>query len=475
FQVVSMKIFGINEFAARFPNTIAGMLTLMFVFFVGTKHFDKKFAWLWVLAYLSSFLPFFYFKSGIIDPWFNLFIFSGIYFLIFTRHNNANKNINVIISAILIGMATLTKGPVAILLTGIVYFISLLLNRFKNFLSLRQIILYLLFFSITGGLWFIILILQGHSEIIREFIMYQIRLLTTEDAGHGGPFYYHFLVLLIGCFPMSVFALRGFGKNHLQLSDTQTYFRQWMLILFWVVLIVFSIVKTKIVHYSSLAYFPLSFFAVNGILKLMNRGKIDKWTKIGLMAISFLIGISIAALPVIDKYKNIILEKGWVHDPFAAANLQANVQWSPAIIILGILLFVGILFILLFLKNVKTVILFVFFISLITVNCTTIEIVPRIEPYSQGSSIAFYKSLKGKAVFVVPLGFKSYAHLFYTDKQPETKEVQPDLNVLLREKNSKPVYFVSKITKKEEILKNYPLLKVLYKKNGFVFYIKDNK
>ncbi len=32
-----------------------------------------------------------------------------------------------------------------------------------------------------------------------------------------------------------------------------------MLILFWVVLILFTIVKTKIVHYSSLCYFPLTF------------------------------------------------------------------------------------------------------------------------------------------------------------------------------------------------------------------------
>jgi hypothetical protein len=96
--------------------------------------------------------------------------------------------------------------------------------------------------------------------------------------------------------------------------------------------------------------------------------------------------------------------------------------------------------------------------------------VPRIEPYSQGPAIAFYQSLKGKDVFIVPLGFKSYAHLFYSGKQPETAKSQPPIDVLLRGKIDKPAYFVSKITKKEEILKSYPLLEVLYQKNGFVFY-----
>jgi len=335
FQVAAMKMFGINEFAARLPNAIAGMLTLMFLFYIGEKHFDKKFAWLWVVVYMSSFLPFLYFKSGIIDPWFNLLIFSGIYFLIFAGKNDKRKYLNTALSAALIGLATLTKGPVAILLTGLTYFISLLINRFRNFLSVRQILLYLGVFSAIGGLWFIILIVQGHSEIIREFIVYQIRLLTTEDAGHGGPFYYHFLVLLLGCFPMSVFAFRGFKKqaDSKLLSEQQSYFRQWMLILFWVVLILFSIVKTKIVHYSSLAYFPLSFLAVYGILQLFEKGKIGNWIKTGIIIIATLLGTAIALMPFVEKYKTWIIAKGWIHDPFAVANLQATGQWSDIVTI----------------------------------------------------------------------------------------------------------------------------------------------
>jgi hypothetical protein len=42
---------------------------------------------------------------------------------------------------------------------------------------------------------------------------------------------------------------------------TRNDHRRWMVILFWVVLILFSIVKTKIVHYSSLCYFPLTYLA----------------------------------------------------------------------------------------------------------------------------------------------------------------------------------------------------------------------
>jgi 4-amino-4-deoxy-L-arabinose transferase-like glycosyltransferase len=37
FQVLSMKIFGVNEFAARFPNAIAGIFTLLVLYKQGRK------------------------------------------------------------------------------------------------------------------------------------------------------------------------------------------------------------------------------------------------------------------------------------------------------------------------------------------------------------------------------------------------------------------------------------------------------
>src|SRR5205809_1083434 len=61
-QVLSMKIFGVNEFAARFPNAVCGIVTLLVIYSIGSKSIDKKFGLLWVLAYAGSFLPHLYFK-----------------------------------------------------------------------------------------------------------------------------------------------------------------------------------------------------------------------------------------------------------------------------------------------------------------------------------------------------------------------------------------------------------------------------
>jgi 4-amino-4-deoxy-L-arabinose transferase-like glycosyltransferase len=77
----SMKVFGVNEFAARFPNAVCGIVTLLVIFSIGRRLHDRRFAAWWTLIHAGSFLPNLYFQSGIIDPWFNFFIFLGIYFL----------------------------------------------------------------------------------------------------------------------------------------------------------------------------------------------------------------------------------------------------------------------------------------------------------------------------------------------------------------------------------------------------------
>jgi 4-amino-4-deoxy-L-arabinose transferase-like glycosyltransferase len=74
-QTLSMSYFGVNEFAARFPNAIIGIVTMITVYNVGRRYFDKTFGIWWALLFASSILPQLYFKSGIIDPVFNYFIF----------------------------------------------------------------------------------------------------------------------------------------------------------------------------------------------------------------------------------------------------------------------------------------------------------------------------------------------------------------------------------------------------------------
>ncbi|MEO6882637.1 MAG: glycosyltransferase family 39 protein [Bacteroidia bacterium] len=472
-QVLSMKAFGITAFAARLPDAVCGIITLLLVFNIGEKLYDKTFGLLWALAFAGSFLPHFYFKSGIIDPWFNLFIFCGIYFFILFTNEKTKKIFSekLFFSALFIGLAIMTKGPVGLLIFGLCAVVFWIKNRFQTIATIPQIIFYAAVLLATAGLWFVYLILSGHFQLIKEFIEYQIRLLRTGDAGHSGPFYYHFVVLLIGCFPASILGIRAFKKNSFD-TPFQKHFKTGMLILFWVVLILFSIVKTKIIHYSSLCYFPLTFLAAYcGYKIIRNELEWKKWMTKMLLFIASLLGLLLIILPFINTFKSQIIASGIIKDSFANANLEANAHWTGFEFLIGVFFIVGILLSLYAIQknNFSKGIFALFFVTMITVNLAAVAIVPRVEEYSQNAAIEFYQQLKNKDCYVETLGFKSYAYLFYSDKQPQKDIRNTNLDWLLSGNIDKPAYFVCKINNASEYETKFPQLKELYRKNGFVF------
>ena len=489
-QALSMKLFGVNEYAARFPNAICGILTLLILFKIGTKLKDTKFGWLWVLCYAGSILPQFYFKSGIIDPWFNLFIFLSIYYFIcYLREHFRIKFL--FLSAFMIGLAILTKGPVAIFILGLTVGIYYLINRFRLFPPFLHIVYYLFFIALTIFPWIGIEIAQNGTWFITEFMRYTFRLATTEDASHGGFFGYHFVVILFFCFPASVFAIRALFKK--QTAEEQIIkFRQWMLILFWVVMILFSIVQTKIAHYSSMAYFPLTFLSALTLYALKDQWR--KWESLTLLFIGSVIIILISGIPYVLQNPELI--SPYIKDSFTKDALNANGNWSGWESLIAIILVVGIGVSMYFIinKKVNKAIIILFGSSIIIINLALNTITPKIERYSQGAMVDFLVEKSREDCYLDVIGYKSYAHLFYGARKPEDNKNEAFLSWLevhhpntkedpiamrkyfsewlLLGNTDKPVYFVTNVRKAENY-KDQPQLIFLEQKNGFVFFKKE--
>jgi hypothetical protein len=476
-QVLSMKLFGINEFAARFPNAICGIVTLLVLFNIGRKIRNNLFGLLWVLAYAGSVLPFFYFKSGIIDPWFNLFIFLGVYFLmLYAFPENTQKIRNIILAATFAGLAVLTKGPVGFLLIALTGGVFLLWVKFKVKVRVIDGLTYFVVLALVGGSWFIIQILAGNFDTVVEFIVYQVRLFQTQDAGHGGFFGYHFVVLFFGVFPSSILALKAFGKETTE-ETFYPFMKKWMLILFWVVLILFSIVKTKIVHYSSLAYFPLTFLAAGFVYRAyQNRFKWSKWMSAIIIAISVLVAVPVMLLPFVDQFKYKIIESKLINDAFAVENLKAEANWSGFEFLPGLLFLIAIILIFTRIKKTEPLkrAVYLWGTTMLFTLSVILALVPRIEKYSQNALIEFFKSKAGQDVYLKNIHFKSYATYFYGETQPPSNPNYYDENWLLTGDIDKDVYFVTKIHR-APLMEKYDDIEETGRKNGFVFYVRKAK
>ncbi len=477
-QAVSMHLFGVNDFAARLPNALVGMLTLCVIFHIGRKWFDEKLGWMWVMVYAGSFLPHLYFKSGIIDPVFNMFIFLAVYQLVqlaLVRYERRKGGLrHAVLAGLFMGLGVLTKGPVAILMAGLTAGVFLFLHRTEGILRLADVLGVLIATLVVLSGWFGIELLQNGSWFVEEFIRYQVRLLTTSDAGHAGPFYYHFIVLLIGCFPASVFLFGAFGRNA-EATNPQRFFKQAMLILLAMVLLVFSIVQTKIVHYSSLAYFPLTFLSAYGLYRI--RQGSAEWRRAYSWltgVIGFTIGIALFGLPLLIRH----LDRFTAHikDPFMLANLEADVTWSGVEWLIGGCYFILLIICLVLFTRRSYVagVRLLFLSTLLVIQSTLYVIVPKVERYTQGAAVDFYKTLRDKDCYVEVLGFKSYAHLFYArtgpfDGKPPYHDDPSRREWLLRGKIDKAAYFVTRIDRLDRL--DLPAdVRETGRSNGFVFF-----
>jgi 4-amino-4-deoxy-L-arabinose transferase-like glycosyltransferase len=490
-QAISMKIFGINEFAARFPNAVCGITTLLIIFKIGKRIFDEEFARVWVMVYLGTFVTFLYFKSGIIDPWFNLFIFLSIYnFYLLTSSLPVHRLKHAALTGLFLGLAVLTKGPVAILIALLTYVVIVVVNRVQFFINGKEFMVVFAICLIVCFAWFGVDLLQNGPGFLIEFLQRQIAIFSTSDADHGEPFFYHWWVLLLGCFPASIFFMKGMFV-HLDRKE-QKMFKQWMLILFWVTLLLFSIVKTKIVHYSSLCWFPLTAIASMYLAELFDKknSRLPLLLNILLVFIGVLLAFILIAIPFALMHKELWIN--WVEDVFAKSNLEANIQWYWKDGLGGMILLGGILFYT-FHKQIHSKINILFLSMTICCLYTSVVIVAKIEGISQRANIEFFEQRQGEDCYVETVDYRSYAQYFYAKKQPYNKLQQINIDRVLnggstrpdtltskqKEFNfnqwvlygaiNKPAYFSIKIQNRQK-LDTMPDLLKLYEKNGFVFY-----
>lgn len=483
-QSACMRLFGVGEFAARLPNALCGILTLPLLYHLGKQLFHCRMGWLWAGAYFGSILPHLYFRSGIIDPWFNLFIFVGLYFVIlFHWKKNAYETIKLdhpswlylFLGGLIVGLGILTKGPVAYLVVCLCLGIYWIFQRFRFYINPLQFLFFTLATTIVTLTWYGLETWWRGPWFITEFNKYQIRLFSTPDAGHAGFPAYHAVVLLFGCFPASVFAIRAFFRSpRSESTQHQRDFKLWMSILFWVVLILFSIVKSKIVHYSSLCYFPLTFLAAYTIDQIWEKKiEFNSWMKVGfwLTGLPYVLAVTIA--PILGR--NIDwLKPLFSKDPFALANLEANVLWTGLEIMPGILLLVVMMF---FISRIRKFdyrngFLALFVGVALFISFTLYFFINKVEGYSQNAVVEFMEKRVGEDCYVATFGYKSYVQLFYTKKQPGQRKESNDLFWLLTGEVDKPTYVVTKIHKAKEIAK-YEKMIELYRKNGFVFFKRE--
>ena len=282
-QIASYKIFGQNDFAARLPSAIAAALTALSIFAWGTRVGTARVGWWSAIIFTLSLQTFLHAKAAVADMWLVLFVtlahWAG-YELLRDRLSPPVDQTSDLehqtshwwwVFYLSLAFGFLAKGPIGWipLLTVGVTMIFLRETPFARQFAFGRGLLLIL--SIVA-LWGIPALIQTHGQFFVVGIGRHVigRSLATME-GHGAdslgmyllllPFY--FVTIFLSFFPWSIKLpwlirkLLGEKKARTTNADHNgNKIDSYLLIGIAIIFVIFTLVKTKLPHYT-LPAFPL--------------------------------------------------------------------------------------------------------------------------------------------------------------------------------------------------------------------------
>ncbi|MEN3365932.1 MAG: hypothetical protein V7606_3206 [Burkholderiales bacterium] len=325
-QAISVTLFGVNEFAFRFPSALAavGWITAMLVF--TRQQASRVTGFVAALIAASSLGVCIIGRSATADALLNLFLVLAMFDIY--RYMGRPKRKYVYRTYLWIGLGLLTKGPIAVLIpfavSGIVFFLE-----GKSPLWWRAVadpIGWTILVGIAGPWYLLEYQRQGNAFINGFLLRHNIERFQSPLQGHsGGLFYYAFAALLLllpysGLFLRILPTVRTMGRQPL------TRFL-WTWFLF--VLVFFSLARTKLPHYLLYGLTPLF------ILMAMRRDRLrSRWLA---FAPPLLLLSIVLAFPALLRFGG-----PWVSDPYFREMLtQQGVFGTPYYLASSVLLTVS--------------------------------------------------------------------------------------------------------------------------------------
>lgn len=245
----SYKVFGISEFAARFPSAILAVACTLLVYLSGRRLFNERAGIAGALVLATS-IEFFYLgKAAVTDITLLFFLSASLLSFIEKKYYPAY---------LFAGLATLTKGPIGLLFPGGIIFFYLLATRNWSQLKSMKILSGLLVYAAIATPWYIIMYNIHGSIFIDTFLgFHNITRFTSPEHPGSALWYYYIPVLILGFFPWTAIMLQSLWAS---LTKSTYHFSTLLFLNIWAIFIFifFTISQTKLVSYILPMYPPLA-------------------------------------------------------------------------------------------------------------------------------------------------------------------------------------------------------------------------
>ena len=259
--LASYKIFGVSEFAARFPSAVFGLILILGLYFWVKNEIGEKEAFISSLILLSTPIFFVISRLAIIDAVFTTLILLSLFSLWSSLRNKRF----LIPFFLFLGLSLSAKGPAGVIIIFLAALVFSLLQRDSTIMKRFFHPLGILTVLIIGGSWYFLLLDKIGWVQFKSLILQETLGRFQEGFVHKEPYYYYLFVVLGGFLPWSLF-LFSFKK-----IDFKNKFVKFLMVFILVTLSFFTLCKSKLPTYILPVFPALAVVSAGVISKVWNR------------------------------------------------------------------------------------------------------------------------------------------------------------------------------------------------------------
>jgi 4-amino-4-deoxy-L-arabinose transferase-like glycosyltransferase/membrane-associated phospholipid phosphatase len=269
-QAASIKAFGVDSFAVRLPSAMAASLLVALVVALGTKLHSRRTGLPAGSALATAIYTLPLARLCSLDQLFTLTITAalGCFLLV---HLGLWSRWGWLGFWAATGLSLLAKGPAGAVLIFAVIAVFVAIDRARGqtpspipqIANPRSQVVVpfaagLLLFVLIAAPWYVLVQRETGGAFLREFIVHQnLQRAMGEDFAHNAPFWFYLPIYLAGFFPWSSFVPAAcIGLVRLRPTDRTGRTALFAAVWAAVVIVVFSISKSKLPNYIYPAYPP---------------------------------------------------------------------------------------------------------------------------------------------------------------------------------------------------------------------------
>lgn len=256
---LSFTLFGFNEMAARLPAALFGSASVLFTYWFARRTYGEKTGWLSAIILGTSVECWILSKAVITDSTLFLFMSGAVAFFYLGYTENRKYYFLCYLFA---ALATLTKGPIGILLPGLACLLFLLYKKDLKEMAHVHLLSGLVLFILIAGAWYGTMCYLHGKDFLLNFIgVHNVLRTTVSEHPSHNKWYFYLMIYFIGFAPWSFFIpfslFRRWKERKLDLrsADDMT---QLLVIYAFVIFLFFQLVATKYTTYTFPALFSLS-------------------------------------------------------------------------------------------------------------------------------------------------------------------------------------------------------------------------